>query len=147
MRPFPAKNAAEEEKIYNYRHSRARRVKENAFGILTARWRIFQMPIRRTVANVERYKLACLVLHNYLRLTDNAHYSPVGFIDLEDKEGNICPGEWRLMRCNQSENLQRLQPVRGSCIRQDVFQIRNKCSLAAKLRSKNIALCSTSVTF
>ena len=105
------------------------------------------MPIRRTVANVERYKLACLVLHNYLRLTDNAHYSPVGFIDLEDKEGNICPGEWRLMRCNQSENLQRLQPVRGSCIRQDVFQIRNKCSLAAKLRSKNIALCSTSVTF
>ena len=125
MRPFPGRNATEEEKIYNYRHSRARRVIENSFGILTARWRIFQKPIRGTVANVERYILACLALHNYLRLTDNAHYSPVGFIDSEGKEGNICPGEWRLMRCNQSGNLQRLQPVRGSRVRQDVLQIRN----------------------
>ena len=81
MRPFPGRNATEEEKIYNYRHSRARRVIENAFRILTARWRIFQKPIRGTVANVERYALACLALHNYLRFTDNAHYSPVGFID------------------------------------------------------------------
>ena len=123
--PFPGRNATEEEKTYNYRHSRARRVIENAFGILTARWRIFQKPIRGTVANVERYTLACLALHNYLRLTDNAHYSPVGFIDSEDKEGNICSGEWRLMRCNQSGNLRRLQPVRGSRVRQDVLQIRN----------------------
>ena len=99
MRPFPGKNATEEEKIYDYCHSRAQRVIENAFGILTARWRIFQKPIRGTVPNVERYMLACLALHNYLRLTYNAHYSPVGFIDSEDKEGNICPGEWRLMRC------------------------------------------------
>ena len=29
------------------------------------------------------------------------------------------------MRCNQSVNLQRLQPASGSSIRQDVLQIRN----------------------
>ena len=85
MRPFPARKAIEEEKIYNYRHSRARRVIENTFGILTARWRIFQKPIRGTVANVERCTLACLALHNYLCLTDNAHNSPVGFIDQKIK--------------------------------------------------------------
>ena len=64
LRPFPGRNATEEETIYNYRHSRARRVIENAFGILTARWQIFQKLIRGTVANVERYTLACLALHN-----------------------------------------------------------------------------------
>ena len=125
MRPFTGKNASEEEKTYNYRHSIARRIIESAFGILTARWSIFQKPIRRTVVNVERYTLACLALHSYLRLTNTAHNSPVGFIDSEDKERSICPGEWRLMRCNQSVNLQRLQPVKGSSIRQDILQTRN----------------------
>ena len=48
--------------------------------------------------NVEKYTMACLALHNYLRLTDNVHYSPAGFVDSEDKDGNILPGEWRLLK-------------------------------------------------
>ena len=51
--PFPVKNATEEERVYNYRHSRARRCIENAFGILSAGWKIFQKPIRATVKHVE----------------------------------------------------------------------------------------------
>ena len=89
MRPFPGKTEDEEERIYNYRHSRARRVIENCFGILSARFRILQKPIRASVENAEKYVLACLALHNYLRLTDNAHYTPAGFIDSEDKHGNF----------------------------------------------------------
>ena len=94
MRPFPGKNATEEERVYNYRHSRARRCIGNAFGILSARWRIFQKPIRATVKHVESYILACLALHNYLRQTKNAGYSPRGFTDSEDNSGNLIPGEW-----------------------------------------------------
>ena len=92
MRPFPGKTADEKERIYNHRHSRARRVIENCFGILSARFLILQKPIRASVENTERYVLACLALHNYLRLTDNAHYTPAGFIDSEDKHGNFVPG-------------------------------------------------------
>ena len=58
--------------IYNYRHSRARRVIENAFGILRARWRIFSQPIKASVQNTEKYVMACLCLHNYLRQTENS---------------------------------------------------------------------------
>ena len=95
MRPFPGKTADEKERIYNYGHSRARRVIENCFGILSARFLILQKPTRASVESAEKYVLACLALYNYVRLTDNAHYTPAGFTDSEGKHGNFVPGEWR----------------------------------------------------
>ena len=78
MRPYPGK-LPEPEKVYNYRQSRARRVIENAFAILRARWRIFSHPIKASVENTERYVMACLCLHNYLRQTENSLYTPQRF--------------------------------------------------------------------
>ena len=128
MRLYPGKNVSEEEQIYNYQHSRARRCIENAFGILTARWRIFHKPIRATVENVENYTLACLALHNYLRLTDNAHYTPSGFVNSEDKDRNFLLGEWRLQKENGLNNnaLVDLPRVRGSRSRHDALETRNE---------------------
>ena len=84
MKPYPGKGLNEEQRIFNYRLSRARRTIENSFGILAARWRIFRRPIKANPATVDSIIKACIGLHNYLRLTDNARYTPVGFIGSED---------------------------------------------------------------
>ena len=94
MRPYPSQ-LSKEERILHYRLSRARRVIENTFGILAARWRIYHSPIITSIENAESYVLATIALHNYLRLTDNAVYTPVGFVDLQASSGEIRPGEWR----------------------------------------------------
>lgn len=67
------------------------------------------------------------MLHNYLRLTDNAHYSPASFLDSDYKDGNILPGEWRLLKGNDSSNngLIKLPRVRGSRSRQEALETRN----------------------
>ena len=70
MRPYPrgtGPRLSREEQIFNYRLSRARRIVENAFGILVQRWRIFSKVINLFPENVERLIKACLILHNYLR--------------------------------------------------------------------------------
>ena len=74
IRPYPGKMLQEDQSVYNYRHARPRRVIENAFGILVERWRIFNVSINTSIENVEKYVKAAVVLHNYLRQTENAVY-------------------------------------------------------------------------
>lgn len=53
-----------DQRIYNYRHSRARRCVECAFGVLAAKWRVLKSAICTKVETVENIVMACAVLHN-----------------------------------------------------------------------------------
>jgi len=60
-RPYPKSLQLDlKKKVYNYRHSRARRIIESAFGILVARWRIFRRPINAYIRKAEKMILAML---------------------------------------------------------------------------------------
>ena len=120
MRPIPGKLSLAEQ-ILNYRLSIARRVIENTFGILVARWRLYRTTIIASVENAESYVLVTLALHNYLRLTDNATYTPKGFVDSEDSTGNVTVGKWRK---NADANGQvNLPNVRGSRYSEDALSM------------------------
>ncbi|XP_023222917.1 protein ALP1-like [Centruroides sculpturatus] len=67
MRPYPMKQLTAEKSIFNYRLSRARRVVENAFGVLSSVWRVFSTVILLSPDKAAKIILTCCVLHNMLR--------------------------------------------------------------------------------
>jgi len=93
QRPLPGRKISEYQRIFNYRPSRACRVIENTFGILTARWGIYSRPINASVNTAEAITKAVVCLHNFPRLSKSAVYCPVGFANSEDGTGRIpsCP--------------------------------------------------------
>ncbi|XP_065194788.1 uncharacterized protein LOC135826078 [Sycon ciliatum] len=95
MRPYPGKQLSIDKRIFNYRLSRARRIVENAFGILVARWRLFRQPINAKPENVVHFTKACVVLHNFLQTESSATYCPSGFIDT-DVNGRVSEGFRRI---------------------------------------------------
>lgn len=97
MRPFPGKLLSQKKEIFNYRLCRARRIIENTFGILVARWRILLTTINAFPENATHIVLATIVLHNYIKQNAIATdmYCPPKYMDWEDDDGNVHPGEWR----------------------------------------------------
>ena len=69
LRPYPGKNLTGDQVIFNYRLSRARRIVENAFGILATRFRVYQRRIQLSPGHTQSMIQATIVLHNYLQKT------------------------------------------------------------------------------
>uniref|UniRef100_A0A8B9HK57 DDE Tnp4 domain-containing protein n=1 Tax=Astyanax mexicanus TaxID=7994 RepID=A0A8B9HK57_ASTMX len=68
MKPYGAKNLTREERIFNYRLSRGRRVVENAFGILANRFQVLLTTMSHHPENVRLIVKACILLHNVMRM-------------------------------------------------------------------------------
>ncbi|CAH1965476.1 unnamed protein product [Acanthoscelides obtectus] len=87
MKPFRQNDLdSRAKKIYNYRTSRARRIVENAFGILAARFRIYRTQINLSTKNIESVVRATCVLHNYLMTTSLSSYGSSDYFDRENFE-------------------------------------------------------------
>lgn len=96
IKPYNTLPLSKEEKIFNYRLSRARRIIENSFGHMVSRFRIFEKNIACQLSTVDKIVKACCALHNWLRKTQPRAYFPPGSVDEENIDtGHIIPGRWR----------------------------------------------------
>ena len=59
-------------KVFNYRHSRARRIIECSFGLLTQKWRVFQGGLGFSIKNSEDIVMATVALQNFLLTNEMA---------------------------------------------------------------------------
>jgi len=64
--PRSTQRLSEARRIFNYTLSRSRNTVENAFGILSNTWRIYQRPFECRVQLCDKLILATVVLHNYI---------------------------------------------------------------------------------
>jgi len=100
LKPYPGRAYSDKEsRIFNYRISRARRVVENAFGILGSRWRVLRGRMCVCPETAEKVVLAACALHNYLMTPTEGStsiYCPDGMADTEDTQsGTVIAGSWR----------------------------------------------------
>lgn len=110
MKPYPFRQMDHDQRIFNYRLSRARRVVENAFGILANRLRVFRSTICLEPEKVTKITMASLCIHNYLRECRSEAYMPPAFADWVDADHRVIEGAWRR---HGSGNLQPVEPGRG----------------------------------
>lgn len=67
MKPLSCRSTEISERIFNYRLSWARRVVENAFGILSAKFMVFRAPIALKLSTTRSIVLACTTTTKYIQ--------------------------------------------------------------------------------
>ena len=93
MKPYPHRCMTIKQRIYNYRLSRARRVVENAFGILVHCFRCMLTTMQQHPHRVQSIVMACCIMHNLLAIRYLQQHAHVA--DVEDPDThNVIPGAW-----------------------------------------------------
>lgn len=93
MKPYSMRGMTHAERVFNYRLSRARRVVENAFGILAHRWRCLLTTLQIRPRKATKVVKATLALHNLLR--KRLPGLQANEVDHDDDDGIVVPGAWR----------------------------------------------------
>ncbi|XP_063960406.1 uncharacterized protein LOC135155411 [Lytechinus pictus] len=94
MKPYSLRGMTQSESIFNYRLSRARRVVENAFGILSNRYQNLLTTMQQQPATVKLIVTACIILHNLMR-TRYPGMQNQQLDRAEDLGHDYVPGAWR----------------------------------------------------
>lgn len=96
MKPYATKNLSAIERIFNYRLSRARRIIENTFGILSAKFQVFRKPLLLDPNKCRVITKTTCALHNFLiNRNQTSHYIHPGLADDYDANGHLVLGSWR----------------------------------------------------
>ena len=94
MKPYPHRNMDKAKRIFDYRLSRARRVVENAFGILANRFHVFLTTIHLSPEKVKDLIMAACCLHNFMIEHNKSAY--ISVCHAEDTHTmTFANGAWR----------------------------------------------------
>lgn len=92
---YRGRQPTDDEKIFNYRLSRARRCVENAFGILSTKWMCLSRCMFCNPHRAQKIVSACSLLHNFLLKKTPEKYCPKSLVDHYDRNGKLVEGSWR----------------------------------------------------
>jgi hypothetical protein len=106
MKPYAARYLSKEQRIFNYRISRGRRVVENAFGILAQRWQVLLGTMQQEPETARLIVEACVCLHNLMRIRYPAMQNAA--VDREDDNHDVVLGAWR-----ENANMHDVNQARG----------------------------------
>ncbi|XP_022835157.1 protein ALP1-like [Spodoptera litura] len=99
MKPYPGQHdKRSKERIFNYRFSRARRIVENVFGIMSGVFRVLRKPILLAPEKTQLITLTCCYLHNFLitQKSSSQLYTSAGCFDTENQITHCTiDGSWR----------------------------------------------------
>ena len=93
MKPFFNRHLGDEWRIFNYRQSRARKISENAFGILAHRFTCLLTTMRQQPQTVVYVVLACICQQYILILRYPGLQNAA--LDMEDAYHQGVSGAWR----------------------------------------------------
>ena len=141
MRPYGGSKLPKSRRIFIYRLSRARRIVENAFGIIPSRFRVFRRPLSVKLETEDVIVLASTALHNFLRRKTALRYIDGHTADYEDLQGNVVQGQRRNKQDTAGlrplrGDTEGLRPLRGNSVRRSDIALHSRMELTKYFMSE-----------